>query len=195
MHAQRPTWSPCTPQHAGHPRPSDRGHPNELCEGIGGQPSELCEGIRGQRARVGRHVLWATYPRSVARIPSHSSLGCPRMSSHSSFGCPHIARSDASDALGWHQMLSDGLGRMASDAQRVGTCMATFGGCMDCMVTCSKILVGYRWVEGKWRCYAASVTAPASTALNLSLKGCLVQRLWDENPTLLCLVGRESHSW
>ncbi|KAE8662782.1 hypothetical protein F3Y22_tig00113124pilonHSYRG00052 [Hibiscus syriacus] len=48
MHAQRPTRSPCTPQHAGHPRPSDRGHPNELCEGIRGQPSELCEGIRGQ---------------------------------------------------------------------------------------------------------------------------------------------------
>ncbi|KAE8680820.1 hypothetical protein F3Y22_tig00111366pilonHSYRG00161 [Hibiscus syriacus] len=44
------------------------------------------------------------------RIPSHSSLGCPRMPSHSPFEWPR----------------SDGLGcsRMASDAQRVGTCMA-----------------------------------------------------------------------
>ncbi|KAE8701362.1 Nuclear transcription factor Y subunit B-3 [Hibiscus syriacus] len=31
-----------------HPRPSDRCHPNELCEGIRGQLSELCEGIRGK---------------------------------------------------------------------------------------------------------------------------------------------------
>ncbi|KAE8693445.1 AMP-dependent synthetase and ligase family protein [Hibiscus syriacus] len=31
-----------------HPRPSDQGHPNELCEDIRGQPSELCEGIRGK---------------------------------------------------------------------------------------------------------------------------------------------------
>ncbi|KAE8721744.1 hypothetical protein F3Y22_tig00015240pilonHSYRG00009 [Hibiscus syriacus] len=52
---------------------------------------------------VGRHALRATYPRSA-------SLGFPR-----------IARSVA---LGWPR--SDGLGysRMASDAQRVGTCMA-----------------------------------------------------------------------
>ncbi|KAE8667140.1 hypothetical protein F3Y22_tig00112443pilonHSYRG00103 [Hibiscus syriacus] len=89
---------PCTSQHAGHPRPSDRGHPTEA---IRPRPSERA--IRG-------HALRATYPRSVARSVA--------------LGCPRIARSDglgrmASDA----RMLSDDLGRMASDAQRVGTCM------------------------------------------------------------------------
>ncbi|KAE8720724.1 hypothetical protein F3Y22_tig00018481pilonHSYRG00007 [Hibiscus syriacus] len=43
---------------------------------------------------------------TLARLPLHSSLGCP---------C--IAHSD-----GLGQMLSDSLGRMASDAQRVGMC-------------------------------------------------------------------------
>ncbi|KAE8693383.1 hypothetical protein F3Y22_tig00110813pilonHSYRG00302 [Hibiscus syriacus] len=65
MPSRRPTRSPCLPSElqeiacamhvptcwaseAIRPRPSDRGHPNELCEGIRGQPSELCEGIRGK---------------------------------------------------------------------------------------------------------------------------------------------------
>ncbi|KAE8720252.1 hypothetical protein F3Y22_tig00021103pilonHSYRG00007 [Hibiscus syriacus] len=70
MPSGRPTRSPCLPgelqeivcactsQHAGHPRPSDRGHPR-ASEAIRehprpseramrGQPSELCEGIRGK---------------------------------------------------------------------------------------------------------------------------------------------------
>ncbi|KAE8697916.1 hypothetical protein F3Y22_tig00110607pilonHSYRG00050 [Hibiscus syriacus] len=103
MHAQRPTRSPCTPQHAGHLRPSDRGHPNELCEGIRGQPSELCEGIRGQPSE-GRS------PGVHGDLPS---LGCPRMPSHSSFG--------------WPRMLSDGLGRMASDASVLGRAWRPLG--------------------------------------------------------------------
>ncbi|KAE8663281.1 hypothetical protein F3Y22_tig00112988pilonHSYRG00050 [Hibiscus syriacus] len=123
--------SPCTSQHVGHPRPSDRGHPTEAIrkhpmpfESIRGHPNELCEGIRtsyamasegnrasyareseGNRARVGRPEYMATYPCSVA-------LGFPRIARSVALGCPRIAR-------------SDGLGRMASDAQRVGACMAT----------------------------------------------------------------------
>ncbi|KAE8724335.1 putative protein phosphatase 2C 38 [Hibiscus syriacus] len=80
---------------------------------------------------VGRHALRATYPCSnrenerVAwhmHVPTHRSpcppgdlpsLGFPRIPSHSSLGCPRITRSDglgrmASDALGWPR--SDGLG-------------------------------------------------------------------------------------
>ncbi|KAE8720093.1 hypothetical protein F3Y22_tig00109919pilonHSYRG00071 [Hibiscus syriacus] len=72
MPSGRPTRSPCLPDELQeiacamyvpirwaseaireYPRPSDRGHPNELCEGIRGQPSELCEGIRG-KPREGR---------------------------------------------------------------------------------------------------------------------------------------------
>ncbi|KAE8711895.1 hypothetical protein F3Y22_tig00110270pilonHSYRG00073 [Hibiscus syriacus] len=107
---------PCTSQHAGHPRPSDRGHPNELCEG---NRASYARESEGNRARVGRHALRATYPRSVA-------LGFPHIARSVALGCHHIARSDdlgrmASDALGWPRL--DGLGRMASDAQRVGKCM------------------------------------------------------------------------
>ncbi|KAE8695237.1 hypothetical protein F3Y22_tig00110729pilonHSYRG00112 [Hibiscus syriacus] len=57
------------------------------------------------------------------------SLGFPRIARSVALGCPHIIRSNglgcsrmASDALGWPR--SDGLGRMTSDAQHVGTCMA-----------------------------------------------------------------------
>ncbi|KAE8688045.1 hypothetical protein F3Y22_tig00111005pilonHSYRG00212 [Hibiscus syriacus] len=46
-------------QHARHPRPSDRDHPNELCEGS--RASYARESEAAERARVGRPECMATY--------------------------------------------------------------------------------------------------------------------------------------
>ncbi|KAE8668106.1 hypothetical protein F3Y22_tig00112344pilonHSYRG00006 [Hibiscus syriacus] len=84
-------------QHVGHPRPSERAmrwHPRATERAMRGNPSN--------RARVGRHVLRATYPRSVA-------LGFPRIARSVALACPLIARSD-----GFGRMASVGWPRMPS---------------------------------------------------------------------------------
>ncbi|KAE8693630.1 hypothetical protein F3Y22_tig00110796pilonHSYRG00034 [Hibiscus syriacus] len=96
MHAQRPTRSPCTPQHAGHPRPSDRGHPTEAIRTSYARASE------GNRASYARESEGNRA--RLARMPSHSSLGCPRIARSDGLGCSRMA----SDAFGWPR--SNGLG-------------------------------------------------------------------------------------